>query len=103
MQDFVVSGAFTVLKEGGSYKKETLFVLLKTNVYKEWLLKYNVGTYYPVIKDDDILNLPIPLVDTAVQQEIAALIKKSFSLRRKSERLLSEATEMVEREIEGIR
>ncbi|MDR2150364.1 MAG: hypothetical protein LBO67_06035 [Spirochaetaceae bacterium] len=34
------------------------------------------------------------------QRRIAALIKESFSLRRKSERLLSDAKEMVEREIE---
>mgnify|MGYP000644415023 CR=1 FL=1 len=27
------------------------------NIYKELLLKYNVGTSYPVIKDDDVLNL----------------------------------------------
>ncbi|MDR2803235.1 MAG: restriction endonuclease subunit S [Treponema sp.] len=100
IQDFVVSGAFTVLKEYDNYKKETLFVLLKTDVYKEWLLKYNVGTSYPVIKDNDILNLPIPLIDIPVQRRIAALIKESFALRGESGRLLNEAKELVEREIE---
>ena len=100
IQDFVVSGAFTVLKENGDYKKETLSVLLKTNVYKEWLLKYNVGTSYPVIKDDDILNLPIPLIAPKTQRRIASLIKKSFALREESGRLLEEAKEAVEREIE---
>jgi type I restriction enzyme S subunit len=100
IQDFVVSGAFTVLKECGNYKKEALFVLLKTDVYKEWLLKYNVGTSYPVIRDNDILNLPIPLVDISVQRQIADLINKSFALRKESEQLLDETKNMVEKEIE---
>jgi type I restriction enzyme S subunit len=100
IQDFVVSGAFTVLKESSNYKKETLFVLLKTDVYKEWLLKYNVGTSYPVIKDDDILNFPIPMIDGEIQQKIAEYVEKSFYLCGESKRLLDEAKDMVEKEIE---
>jgi type I restriction enzyme S subunit len=67
---------------------------------REWLLKYNVGTSYPVIKDEDILDLPVPIIAPAVQTEIAALIKKSFYLCGESERLLNEAKDMVEKEIE---
>jgi restriction endonuclease S subunit len=100
IQDFIVSGAFIVLKENSDYKKETLFVLLKNNVYKEWLLKYNMGTSYPVIKDDDILNLPIPMIEGKIQQQISELIEKSFYLCEESKRLLDEAKDMVEREIE---
>jgi hypothetical protein len=40
------------------------------------------------------------LIDKEIQQQIAELIEKSFYLRRESERLLKEAKEMVEREIE---
>jgi restriction endonuclease S subunit len=98
--NLVVSGAFTILEEKGNYKKEVLFVLLRTPYYKEWLLKYNVGTSYPVIKDEDVLNLPIPLISDEIQQQIASLIEESFSLRRKSDKLLEEAKTMVEREIE---
>jgi restriction endonuclease S subunit len=99
--NLVVSGAFTVLEENSNYKKEVLFVLLRTNFYREWLLKYNVGTSYPVIKDDDVLNMPIPLIAPKIQRQITALIKQSFSLRAESERLLDEAKNMVEKEIEG--
>jgi type I restriction enzyme S subunit len=102
ISNLVVSGAFTVLEEKADYKKEVLFVLLRTKNYREWLLKYNVGTSYPVIKDEDILNLPIPLIDKEIQCQIAELIEKSFYLRRESERLLEEAKEMVEKEIEKI-
>ena len=99
--NLVVSGAFTVLEEKGNYKKEVLFVLLRTFYYKEWLLKFNVGTSYPVIKDEDVLNLPIPLIEKKIQQQIVDLINESFNLHRESEKLLEEAKEMVEREIEG--
>jgi restriction endonuclease S subunit len=44
----------------------------------------------------------IPIIDINIQQQIAALIEKSFYLRRESERLLEEAKEMVEREVESI-
>jgi restriction endonuclease S subunit len=99
--NLVVSGAFTVLEEKANYKKEVLFVLLRTPYYKEWLLKYNVGTSYPVIKDEDVLNLPIPLIGDGIQQKIVNFIEESFLLRRKSEKLLEEAKTLVEMEIGG--
>jgi restriction endonuclease S subunit len=102
ISNLVVSGAFTVLKEKEDYKKEVLFVLLRTELYREWLLKYNVGTSYPVIKDNDILNLSIPLINKEIQQQIVELIKESFALRKESEKLLEEAKEVVEKEIEKI-
>ena len=100
IRDLVVSGAFTVLEENTNYKKEVLFMLLRLEQYRELMLKYNVGTSYPVIKDEDVLNLPIPIIDEKIQQQIAGLIEESFRLRRESERLLREAMVMVEREIE---
>ena len=50
--DLLVSGAFTVLREDGDYPKEVLQVLLRTSMYRDWLLRFNVGTSYPVIKDE---------------------------------------------------
>ena len=100
MPNLVVSGAFTVLEEKADYKKEVLFVLLRTEQYREWMLKYNVCTSYPVIKDEDVLSLPIPLISKKIQQQIANLIQESFTLRRESEQLLEEAKSLVEREIE---
>jgi hypothetical protein len=55
---------------------------------------------YPVIKDDDILDIPIPMVDDKIQQQIAELLEKSFYLCSESKRLLNEAKDMVEKEIE---
>ena len=74
----LVSGAFTVLRERGAYKKEVLQVLLRTPLYRDWLLRYNVGTSYPVIKDDDVLNMPIPLFEDMIQTEIAAKVQDTY-------------------------
>lgn len=52
-------------------------------------------------KDEDMLNLPIPIVAERTQQQIANVVEASFAFRRDSERLLKEAKVMVEREIEG--
>jgi restriction endonuclease S subunit len=72
------------------------------NVAKEWYLLRNIAqasvrqnTDLPTIR-----NMYIPLVEKEIQHQIAALIKKSFSLSAESERLLNEAKDMVEKEIE---
>lgn len=100
--DLIVSGAFTVLraKPKSVFSNETLKVLLRTNVYKDWLLKFNVGTQYPVIKDEDILNLPIPKISAERQLEISTKIKEAEVMRHKSESLLEIAKRAVEIAIE---
>lgn len=99
-EDLIGSGAFTVLQEKSSYKKETLQILFRTAVYKDWLLKWNVGSSYPVIKDEDILNLPIPILPEQIQTKIASLIQQSFECKAQSKQLLENAKRMVEAEIE---
>ena len=100
--DLIVSGAFTVLrkKENSQINTQVLQVLLRTNIYKELLLKYNVGTQYPVIKDEDVLNLIIPIIDKKIQTQIEDKIKESFRLKEESKRLLEVAKRAVEMAIE---
>jgi type I restriction enzyme S subunit len=102
LDDLIVSGAFTVLRRDSNsvYNNQVLQVLLRTSVYKDWLLKFNVGTSYPVIKDNDVLNLPIPFIDTEKQKQIAELIKESSALKKQSEFLLEVAKNAVEIAIE---
>ena len=100
--NLIVSGAFTVLREKPSsvFTKEVLKVLLRTPVYREWMLQFNVGTQYPVIRDEDILNLPIPKIDLTTQTNISQLVQQSFSLKAQSEHLLNVAKRAVEMAIE---
>ena len=100
--DLIVSGAFTVLREKPKsvFSNEVLKVLLRTKIYRDWLLQFNIGTQYPVIRDEDILNLPIPLIDSKTQSQISSLIQESFILKSKSEKLLEVAKQAVEMAIE---
>ena len=101
--DLIVSGAFTVLrrKVKSYFNNEFLKVLLRTEIYKDWLLQFNVGTSYPVIKDEDILNLVIPNVEEAIQTQIADLVRQSDRFCQESQALLEEAKRKVEQAIEG--
>lgn len=100
--DLIVSGAFTVLraKSNSNFSNETLKVLLRTNVYKDWLLKFNVGTQYPVIKDEDILRLPVPKISLGKQLDISTKIKEAEVMRHESEALLKIAIRAIEIAIE---
>lgn len=98
--DLLVSGAFTVLREDSDYPKEVLQVLLRTSMYRDWLLRFNVGTSYPVIKDEDVLNMPIPILGDDIKQDVVAKVNESASLRRQSKQLLEYAKQAVEMAIE---
>jgi restriction endonuclease S subunit len=50
---------------------------------------------------NEIENVVVPVVDYKIQQQIAELIEKSFYLCGESKRLLNEAKDMVEKEIEN--
>ena len=99
-EGLLVSGAFTVLRENGNYPKEILQVLLRTSMYRDWLLRFNVGTSYPVIKDEDVLNMPVPILGDDVKQDVVAKVNESASLRRQSKQLLEYAKQAVEMAIE---
>jgi len=96
----VGSGAFTVLRENGRINKETLLAFLHSKPLLAWSLKPNTGTSYPVIIDDDILNLPIPLLPEKKQLEIQRKVNESFNLRKRSKQLLESAKKAVEMAIE---
>jgi len=98
--DFVGSSAFTVLQASTSIKKETLMVLLRTNPYLEFSLKFNTGTSYPTITNDDILNFPIPLIPHSIQESIKQKIQDANNMRNKSNTMLEIAKEGVEMAIE---
>ncbi|MCH5157343.1 MAG: restriction endonuclease subunit S [Clostridiales bacterium] len=98
--NLLVSGAFTVLRPKSDYSTEILQVLLRTSTYRDWLLKFNVGTSYPVIKDKDVLNLPIPMFEENVQKEITDKVRESSRLRKIANHLLDKAIQTVEMAIE---
>ena len=97
---YIGSGAFTVLRENGQINKETLLAFLHSKPLLAWSLKPNTGTSYPVILDEDISNLPIPLLPVETQTEIQKQVVASFGLRKQSKHLLECAKRAVEIAIE---
>lgn len=77
-----------------------LQALFRTDLYKEWLLKYNVGTSYPVIKDDDVLDIPIPLFDDEDNQRIVENVEKASALFEESKAILCSVKCAVEQAVE---
>ena len=69
-------------------------------MYRDWLLRFNVGTSYPVIKDEDVLNMPVPILGNDVTQDFVTKVNESASLRRPSKQLLEYAKQAVEMAIE---
>ncbi|MCD8381012.1 MAG: restriction endonuclease subunit S [Lachnospiraceae bacterium] len=98
--DLLVSGAFTVLRSKSCYPVQTLQVLFRTQLYKDWLLKYNVGTSYPVIKDEDILNIPIPVFKNEIHDRVKEYVCNSQEMIIRSKELLECAKRAVEMAIE---
>ena len=94
------STGFYVINSRG-INSATLLVLFKSEVMQNILKQNCSGTILTAINKTDFLQIPVPLIDDKIQQQIAKLIEESFRLRGESERLLEEAKEMVEREIEG--
>lgn len=53
-----------------------------------------------VIKDEDVLNMPIPILGDDIKQDVVAKVNESASLRRQSKQLLEYAKQAVEMAIE---
>ena len=94
--DYVGSSAFTVLKYKGSINKEALITILRIKPYLQLSLKFNTGTSYPTITDNDVLTLPIPLIPTGIQEEIKQKISEMYRAKSASKKLLDIARRSVE-------
>jgi len=80
---------------------EVLCVFLQSTVCQELIYRYVVGSTGIInIYDDDIAKIPIPVLDAAIQKDIAEKVQESFALRRQSKQLLEHAKQAVEMAIE---
>lgn len=79
---------------------ETLLVLYKSEVLQNLLKQACSGTILTAINKNEFLNLPIPIIEGAIQNNISSLVQESFSLRKQSEHLLEIAKRAVEIAIE---
>jgi restriction endonuclease S subunit len=97
----IMPGSFiTLIRANDKANPLYLGFVLNSKIGRMQAEKHKSASAQPYIYPKDISGFLIPLIDKEIQDQIAELIRESFALRRESERLLEEAKEMVEKEIE---
>ena len=94
------STGFHVLKSS-KLNPETLLTLFKSLPILQLMKKGCSGTILTAINKPELEKLPIPIIRTEIQQEIAKHIQKSFALRKEALQLLENAKLTVEQSIEN--
>lgn len=79
---------------------ETLLVLFKSEPMQALMKQRCSGTILTSINKDEFLNMPFPLIDETIQENIAEKVQESFELRKQSKKLLEYAKQAVEKAIE---
>jgi restriction endonuclease S subunit len=99
--DFITSGAILHLTvKNKDVLPEYLTLALNSKVVQQQAERDAGGSIILHWRINEIENVVVPIVDYKIQQQIAELIEKSFCLCKESKRLLNEAKDMVEKEIE---
>ena len=93
------STGFYVL-DSDSINSETLLVLFKSEPIQALMKQRCSGTILTAISKDELLSMPLPMIEENVQKEIAAKVQESFALRKQSKQLLEYAKQAVEMAIE---
>lgn len=94
------STGFYVL-QSSKLNPETLLTLFKSLPIQQLMKKGCSGTILTAINKFELEKLPIPIIRTEIQQEIAKHIRQSFALRKEALQLLEKARLTVEQAIEN--
>ena len=99
--EVITSGALLHLwVTNKDFLPDYLTLVLNSEVVKMQAERDAGGSIIQHWKPSEIEQVIIPKIPMPTQQQISALIRESFALRKECERLLADAKEMVEREIE---
>lgn len=101
-KQFITSGALLHLKvlDENKINPDYLTVLLNSKVVQMQAERDAGGSVIQHWKPSEIADVVIPVLDKDIQDEIADKAKKSFELRKESQRILCQAVEFVETAIE---
>jgi restriction endonuclease S subunit len=102
LDEAIMPGSFITLIRANNKKVNPIYLGMALNSLagRFQAEKHKSASAQPYIYPKDISDFVIPLTKIEIQQQIAALVEKSFYLRLESEKLLIEAKNMVEKEIE---
>ena len=88
-------------KDTSIINPESLLVLINSDFYQEYILKYEIGsTGITSLYEGDINNLLVPKLSLELQNIISEKVQESFRLRKQSKMLLEAAKKAVEIAIE---
>lgn len=93
------STGFYVL-DSDCINSETLLVLFKSELIQALMKQRCSGTILTAISKDELLSMPLPMIDGDIQNEIAVKVQEAFTLRKQSKQLLEYAKQAVEMAIE---
>lgn len=96
---FICSSGFVVLKPI-SISSELLLTYLKLPLVCELMDLHTSASMYPAISEQDLLDIPIPLIESAYEDAIVQHIRKARSARHDAQILLDRAKRAVEIAIE---
>ena len=74
-----------------------MFIFLRSKPILDYILKFNTGTSYPTIKDDDIMNLYIPIFKKDFIKKINTNIDKANQKKIMSKKILNQAKDIVKK------
>jgi restriction endonuclease S subunit len=95
-----VDSTIKVLRRKKNFSAEVLQIFLNLRVIQEYIYRYIVGSTGIIsIKNEDLMNIKIPLVDLTVQEIISKKILKAHEARIESQKLLEVAKKGVEEAI----
>jgi len=76
-----------------------LFILFKTYIYRDFLVRKTTATMYPAVSEYDIINLKIPIPSDEFQEQIENLVLQSHHERENTEHFYNEAEEILLNEL----
>lgn len=79
---------------------ETLLVLFKSEPIQALMKQRCSGTILTGIAKDEFLSMPFPKIDHGIQEQIAAMVQQTFSLRQQADQFLDYVKQAVELAIE---
>jgi len=99
LDEYLCSTGFYVL-DSEYINPETLLVLFKSDAIQALMKQRCSGTILAGITKDELLSMPLPQIEDALQNEIAKRVQESFVLRHQAKQLLEYAKQAVEMAIE---
>ncbi len=83
------------------YNSETLLMLFKSPMIQSLMKRGCSGTILSAISENELRKIPMPYIDSHIQQSISEHVRESFTLRKESERLITLAVKSVELAVES--